>query len=165
METIKTPEKTNLGEIPSFVPSPASLQIEFNPCFFHMCHGQKSRFLGDGRPPTFNNGILIMGPYKPLLLGWWVYPLLYGNVMGVDRPDRTYTPQKFNNPPNWKGDQNKERIEPQPNASIKPPHFSVSRCIHFGWAVRDPWFNLFLVGGFSPTHLKNMGQNGFIFPK
>ncbi len=20
-----------------------------------------------------------MGPYKPLLLGWWVYPLLYGN--------------------------------------------------------------------------------------
>ena len=69
METIKTPEKTNLGEIPSFVPSPASLQIEFNPCFFHMCHGQKSRFLGDGRPPTFNNGILIMGPYKPLLLG------------------------------------------------------------------------------------------------
>ena len=29
--------------------------------FTHMCHGQKSRFLGDGRPPTFNDGILIIG--------------------------------------------------------------------------------------------------------
>ena len=28
---------------------------------FHMCHGQKSRFFGDGRPPTFNDGILIIG--------------------------------------------------------------------------------------------------------
>ena len=35
--------------------------------------------------PPLRTGILIMGPYKPLL-GWWVYPLLYGNVMGVDRP-------------------------------------------------------------------------------
>ena len=30
-----------------------------------MCHGQKSRFIGDGHP-TFNDGILLMGPYKPL---------------------------------------------------------------------------------------------------
>ena len=22
--------------------------------FWYMCHGQKSRFFGDGRPPTFN---------------------------------------------------------------------------------------------------------------
>ena len=29
-------------------------------------------------------GILIMGPYKPLLLGWWVYPLLYGNNGSLD---------------------------------------------------------------------------------
>ncbi len=49
-----------------------------------VCHGQKSRFLGDGRPPTFNDGILIMGPYKPLVLGWWVYPLLYGNNGSLD---------------------------------------------------------------------------------
>ena len=32
----------------------------------NMCHGQKSRFFGDGKPPTFNDGLLIMGPYKPL---------------------------------------------------------------------------------------------------
>ena len=34
----------------------------------------------DGKPPTFNDGILIMGPYKPLW-NWvdeFVYPLLYG---------------------------------------------------------------------------------------
>ena len=50
-----------------------------------MCHGQKSRFFGDGKPPTFNDGILIMGPYKPL---WnWVdefIPLLYGNKGSLD---------------------------------------------------------------------------------
>ena len=55
----------------------------------------KSR-IGDGHP-TFNDGILIMGPYKPLRN--WVddHPLLYGHVMGVDRPDRTY----------WHNDSNK----------------------------------------------------------
>ena len=25
-----------------------------------------------------------MGPYKPLLLGWWLYPLLYGNNGSLD---------------------------------------------------------------------------------
>ena len=25
-----------------------------------------------------------MGPYKALLLGWWVYPLLYGNNGSLD---------------------------------------------------------------------------------
>ena len=30
-----------------------------------------------------------MGPYKPLLLGGVSHSLLHGNVMGVDRPDRT----------------------------------------------------------------------------
>ena len=34
----------------------------------YMCHSQKSRFFGDGHP-TFNDGILIMGPYKPLRTG------------------------------------------------------------------------------------------------
>ena len=50
----------------------------------------KSRYIGDGHP-TFNDGILIMGPYKPLRT-WVEFPIpyLYGNVMGVDRPDRTY---------------------------------------------------------------------------
>ena len=37
----------------------------------------KVAILGMVIPPSI--GILIMGPYKPLLLGWWVYPLLYGN--------------------------------------------------------------------------------------
>ena len=42
-------------------------------------------FFGDGRPPTFNDGILIMGPYK--LLRTWVdefYPLLYRNNGSLD---------------------------------------------------------------------------------
>ena len=34
------------------------------------CAMVKSRYIGDGHP-TFNDGILIMGPYKPLLLGWF----------------------------------------------------------------------------------------------
>ena len=53
-----------------------------------MCHGQKSRFVGDGHP-TFNRN-----PYnwyiKPY---YWVddHPLLYGNNGSLDpRPDRTY---------------------------------------------------------------------------
>ena len=32
---------------------------------FCICAVVKSRYIGDGHP-TFNNGILIMGPYKPL---------------------------------------------------------------------------------------------------
>ncbi len=53
-----------------------------------MSHGQKSRFFGDGCFPTFNDGNpYFMGPYKtPTDLGWISHPLLYGNVMGVDRP-------------------------------------------------------------------------------
>ena len=39
--------------------------------------------LGDGRPPTFSRESL-KWVYKPLLLGWWVYPLLYGNNVGLD---------------------------------------------------------------------------------
>ena len=34
--------------------------------------------LGMAIPPLMT-GILIMGPYKPLLLGWWPNTLLYGN--------------------------------------------------------------------------------------
>ena len=39
-------------------------------------------------------------------LGWWVYPLLYGSVMGVDRPDRTCEcvscgPPKHRRPDFW----------------------------------------------------------------
>ena len=42
-----------------------------------------SRFLGDGKPPTFNDGILIMGPYKPLRD--WVDEFIpyYMEIMGV----------------------------------------------------------------------------------
>ena len=43
----------------------------------------KSRYIGDGRPPTFNDGILIMGPYKPLRT--WVDEFIpyYMEIMGV----------------------------------------------------------------------------------
>ena len=58
------------------------------PVFFGICAMVKSRYIGDGHP-TFNDGILIMGPYKPLRT-WVEFPIPYGNVMGVDRPDRTY---------------------------------------------------------------------------
>ena len=55
----------------------------------HVCHGQGCRvFWGMGNLPPLI-GILIMGSYKPLVLGRVSHPLLYGNVMGVDRPDRT----------------------------------------------------------------------------
>ena len=38
-----------------------------SPEFPVLGHGQKSRFVGDGRPPTFNDGNpYFMGPYKPL---------------------------------------------------------------------------------------------------
>ena len=53
----------------------------------HMCHGQKSRFFGDGHP-TFNrnpyNGYI--NPY------YWVddHPLLYGNNGSLD--PGTYEP-------------------------------------------------------------------------
>ena len=39
--------------------------------FRHLCHGQTSRFLGDKLIPTFNRNPYFMGPYKPLLLGWF----------------------------------------------------------------------------------------------
>ena len=56
-----------------------SLQETSLPLQIYMCHGQKLRFFLDGHP-TFNVGILIMGPYKPLRT--WVdfsHRLLYGN--------------------------------------------------------------------------------------
>ncbi len=42
-----------------------------------------SCFFGDKLIPPLM-GILIMGPYKSLLVGWWVYPLLYGNNGSLD---------------------------------------------------------------------------------
>ena len=33
-----------------------------------MCHGQKSRFFGDGRPPTFNRESLSRRAHRSLLL-------------------------------------------------------------------------------------------------
>ena len=38
--------------------------------------------MGDLQPLIGNP--YFMGPYKPLLLGWWVYPLLYGNNGSLD---------------------------------------------------------------------------------
>ena len=59
-----------------------------------LCHGQGCRvFLGmvESSPPTFNDGILTMGIlYRPLRN--WVDEFIpyYMQIMGVDRPDRTY---------------------------------------------------------------------------
>ena len=54
-----------------------------------MCHGQGCRvFWGMGKILPLM-GILVMGPYKPLRI-WVEFPIPYGNVMGVDRPDRTH---------------------------------------------------------------------------
>ena len=60
--------------------------------------GSKLLVLGMVIQPLMT-GILIMGPYKPLRT--WVdfsHPLLYGNVMWVDRPDRTYNWVGFHPP-------------------------------------------------------------------
>ena len=59
----------------------------------HMCHGQGCRvFLGMGKIPPFNDGILIMGPYKPLRTWVGDHPLLYGNNGSLDP---IYMPGKF----------------------------------------------------------------------
>ena len=53
----------------------------------------KSRYIGDGRPPT-----LIGNPYNGYINPYyWVddFILYYMEIMGVDRPDRTYN--------NWDG--------------------------------------------------------------
>ncbi len=53
---------------------------------FHMCHGQGCRvLLGMGDLPPLMTESLLWGPINPY---YWVddHPLLYGNVMGVDRP-------------------------------------------------------------------------------
>ena len=50
-----------------------------------------SLVLGDGNNPTFNDGNpYFMGPYKPLRT--WVDEFIpyYMEIMGVDRPDRTF---------------------------------------------------------------------------
>ncbi len=48
----------------------------------------KSRYIGDGHP-TFNRNPYFMGISTPTIGLMSLSPLLYGNVMGVDRPDRT----------------------------------------------------------------------------
>ena len=42
--------------------------------------------------------LYIIGILNPMKLGWWVYPLWYGNVMGVDRPDRSTWVANTNRP-------------------------------------------------------------------
>ena len=63
-----------------------------------MCAMVKSRYITDGHP-TFNDGILIMGPYKPPRT--WVdefIPYLYGNNGSLDPIAHIYrlTPTKTN---------------------------------------------------------------------
>ena len=53
-----------------------------------MCHGQKSRFFGDKLIPP-----LIGNPYNGYITPYyWVDEFIpyYMEIMGVDRPDRTY---------------------------------------------------------------------------
>ena len=45
-------------------------------CLFTKCARVKSRYIGDGRPPTFNRESL-QWVYKPLLLGWWPSPIIW----------------------------------------------------------------------------------------
>ena len=47
-----------------------------------MCHGQKSRFAGDGHPTLNRNPYNRY--YKTLLLGWWPSPIIYGNNGSLD---------------------------------------------------------------------------------
>ena len=51
--------------------------------------------IGDGRPPTFNDGILKMGPYKPLRT--WVDEFIhyYMEIMGVERPWHIFFSMSF----------------------------------------------------------------------
>ncbi len=53
------------------------IKVRISPHGKFICAMVKSRYIGDGRPPTFNDGILIMGPYKPLRT--WVddFPIPY----------------------------------------------------------------------------------------
>ena len=46
----------------------------------------KSPYIGDGIPPTFNDGILIMGPYKPLRT-WVEFPIPYHMEMSWELID------------------------------------------------------------------------------
>ena len=53
--------------------------------YFHEPESINSLVLGDGKPPTFDDGNpYFMGPYKPLRT--WVYvshPILYGNTWRI----------------------------------------------------------------------------------
>ena len=55
------------------------------------CQGRSTPYVGDGRPLTFNDGILgPWGPINPYGLGLMSLSPKYMEIMGVDRPDRTY---------------------------------------------------------------------------
>ena len=80
-----------------FVRKPSILGT-WNSWWKYMCHGQKSRFIGDVQliPPLII-GILIYiyneAIFAPLLLLGlmrWPSPIILGNVMGVDRPCPKY---------------------------------------------------------------------------
>ena len=61
-----------------------------------MCQGRSTPYVGDGRPLTFNDGILIMGPYKHLRTWVVEFPIpYYMEIMGVDRPHNIHMDQKI----------------------------------------------------------------------
>ena len=73
----------------------SAMPLESTISFPYMSQGRSTRWsLGMGDLPPLMTGILIswvyFHPYGLGLMSLSVYPLLYGNVMGVDRPDRTY---------------------------------------------------------------------------
>ena len=51
----------------------------------HMCHGQKSRFIGDGRPPTFNRNLYngCINPWVDEFLPYYNLLYIYMEIMGV----------------------------------------------------------------------------------
>ena len=105
----------------------------------HLCHGQKSRFFGDGKNPTFNDGILISwGPINPYGLGLMSsHPLLYGKFMGVDRPDRT-----SGGIPNSPGDLvgffgETVRLDPAMSMSKLVPVLDENRTLGFGIMINS----------------------------
>ena len=67
----KPPHRAAVADLPTWHPQEVGQLLKW-------WQGRSTPCIGDGRPPT-NKRV-----YKPLILGWWVYPLLYGNNGSLD---------------------------------------------------------------------------------
>ena len=95
----------------------------------------KVAFFGDGRPPTFNDGILIMGPYKTTIGLSFPSPIIWKFHGSLDsRPDRTQKPihchQATQNPHpillelDWFHPHQEVEPHPKAAASFRPPEWN-----------------------------------------